>query len=103
VPSESSSQVFLNFSVTGTNKTLNRKVDFAGRLLVASSNLFSNAASNVVANNLKQVAQPAFLYQNQVMGRATVEGLPAIEVNASQVPSNEEGKTGALPKLPDGP
>jgi len=103
VSSESSSQVFLNFSVTGTNKTLNRKVDFAGKLLVASSNLFSNAASNVVANNLKQVAQPAFLYQNQVMGRATVEGLPAIEVNASQVPSNEEGKTGALPKLPDGP
>ncbi len=102
-PSESSSQVFLNFSVTGTNKTLNRKVDFAGKLLVASSNLFSNAASNAVANNLKQVAQPAFLYQNQVMGRATVEGLPAIEVNASQVPSNEEGKTGALPKLPDGP
>jgi hypothetical protein len=80
-------EAFLNFAVTGTNKTLNRKVEFAGKLF---SNTISNATSNTLDQS--QAGRPLLLYDNQIMGRVTVEGMPPIEVNASQIaPQNNFG------------
>lgn len=78
--SAANAQVPLVFSVSGTNRTLGRKVQFNGKLLLNQNQL---SPDRVISNSQQQEGTAL---GNQVNGKMVVEGMPSQELEAMQVP-----------------